>query len=457
MTDTVQLIEPSVPQQPDRSVTRRRRSFWRKCSLALGLFVLFLCISFATLCVLTGSFSNAMRLSGLGTQLGWDRVRGTPAFGGKQHVNILLIGADVSFDGSGEARTDTIKLISIDLSKSTIAMLSIPRDTWAKLPKGEEGRINGAYQLGGKGADKEANRVAAAKTAVQTLISDITGQDLPIDYYIRIQTGGFVKIIDALGGIDMAVEKQMDYEDPSQELFIHLKPGMQHLNGTQAMGYVRFRHDAEGDYGRIRRQDAFIRLLAMEMRKPEKQKRLATEGLGAMMDMVITDLTVNDALEIKRLVAKVGMDGIYSATLPTVPTTRGKAMVVEVEDRELATQTIHDVLDGARPTVAVLNGSARTGIAKTISEQIDAGAYNVIGVGTTGTPAPTSVVFSTLKFKQEATALAACLGVTTIDTKTTPPPAVFGKKTETIPTAQIIIVLGGDYRGNANLAQATTP
>ncbi|HEX2952215.1 MAG TPA: LCP family protein [Armatimonadota bacterium] len=210
MTQTVQVTESTL-QHSAKEKQRRRLSIYRR--LFLGV-ILFLIVSFTTLSILAGSVPNALRLLGLGAGFLKDKVIQAPPFGGQKQVNILLIGADVNFDGTGESRTDTIKLIHVDMDKKRVSMLSIPRDTWVTLPNGDHGRINSAYQLGGK---EEANRVTMAKTAIETLLGDLSGKPLHIDHYIRIQTGGFVKIVDALGGIDINVEKKMDYEDPSQE------------------------------------------------------------------------------------------------------------------------------------------------------------------------------------------------------------------------------------------------
>jgi anionic cell wall polymer biosynthesis LytR-Cps2A-Psr (LCP) family protein len=132
-----------------------------------------------------------------------------------------------------------------------------------------------------------------------------------------------------MGGIEINVEKQMDYDDNYQNLYIHLKPGLQVLNGREAMGYVRFRHDFEGDYGRMRRQDQFLRALVAQINKPEVKSRLP-QMLGPMVSMMKTDLTLNDIRTLKDIAGKIGFDGMYTAQLPTTPGMKGKASVVEV-------------------------------------------------------------------------------------------------------------------------------
>ena len=89
-----------------------------------------------------------------------------------------------------------------------------------------------------------------------------------MDYYVLIKIKASREVVDAIGGITVDVEKDMDYDDSWGKLHIHLKRGRQKLNGAQAVGYARYRHDEEGDWGRIRRQQQVIQALARELKKP---------------------------------------------------------------------------------------------------------------------------------------------------------------------------------------------
>jgi LCP family protein required for cell wall assembly len=378
---------------------------------------------------------------GQGAQLLQATVRHTPPFGGKQRVNILILGTDVNFVDKGIPRSDTIKLASIDVAKPSIAILSIPRDTWVEIPGYGNAKINSAYQRGG---DIEIDRIDSAKTVITGLLSSLAGQDVPIDYYVRIQTGGFKRIVDALGGVEIDVEKQMDYDDNYQNLYIHLKPGRQVLDGTQAMGYVRFRHDAEGDYGRIRRQDQFIRALAAQIEKPETKSRLP-RVLGAANEMLKTDLTLNDIRAIKRIAGTLGMEGVHTVLLPTEPSWKGRASVVEVNDLAAAQQAIDDVLTGPRPTVVVLNGSGKRSLGRAVSEKLDSSRFNVVGVGTLPEPVEATEVLAVKRCQGEAQNLAAQLGVAAVNTETPVPAAEFGKRTPPPPPGEITLVLGKNY------------
>ncbi len=160
----------------------------------------------------------------------------------------LLVGND---DGTGN--TDTIMVGKLDTNEHKIDVVNIPRDTLINVDWSVR-KINSVYwgskNSGGNGID-----------ALNTHIKNITGFEP--DCYAIIDLGVFIDVIDALGGVDFEVPVPMHYEDPAQNLYIHLDPGMQHLDGYAAMGLCRFRHDyANGDFGRIEMQQRFLKSCA---------------------------------------------------------------------------------------------------------------------------------------------------------------------------------------------------
>lgn len=156
-----------------------------------------------------------------------------------------------SFDGVA----DVILLLRFNPEQNKLTILSIPRDTKTYIPGYGIAKINAANEEGG-----------AALTA-QT-ISDLLG-GIAIDRYVRINVQGVEKLIDALGGVTVYVPKDMKYTDHSQHLYIDLKQGRQHLNGDQAMDFVRFRYDDLGDIGRIQRQQMLLRATMDKALNPE--------------------------------------------------------------------------------------------------------------------------------------------------------------------------------------------
>lgn len=171
-----------------------------------------------------------------------------------KRINVLLLGTD---DGDSEdiatnapKRTDAMLVVSFDPEHNDVAVLSLPRDTRVSIPgRRWPDKINAAYAYGG---------VTLAKQTVANLLQ------IPIHYYMQVDWRGFIDVVDLLGGVDMYVENNMNYEDPYADLKIHIKQGFQHLDGKTAGEYVRFRHDELGDIGRVQRQQKFLKTLAGE-------------------------------------------------------------------------------------------------------------------------------------------------------------------------------------------------
>jgi LCP family protein required for cell wall assembly len=171
-----------------------------------------------------------------------------------KRINVLLLGID---DGDSEdmaldtpKRTDAMIVVSFDPENKDVAMLSIPRDTRVSIPgRRWPDKANSAYAYGG---------VSLAKQTVANLLQ------IPIHYYMLVNWQGFIEVVDMMGGVDMYVDHNMNYEDPYANLKIHIKQGYQHLNGKQSGEYVRFRHDELGDIGRVQRQQKFLKTLASQ-------------------------------------------------------------------------------------------------------------------------------------------------------------------------------------------------
>jgi LCP family protein required for cell wall assembly len=146
-------------------------------------------------------------------------------------------------------RTDTIMLVYVPPSGKP-ALISVPRDSYVDIPKNGKNKINAAYAFGG------------SELLVQTIEQD-TG--LRVDGYMEIGFGGFVNMIDALGGIRMCLPKAIKDRDSH----IDLPKGCQTLNGTEALGYVRMRKaDPLGDLGRVQRQREMLAAVAKKAASP---------------------------------------------------------------------------------------------------------------------------------------------------------------------------------------------
>lgn len=221
-----------------------------------------------------------------------------PESGGK--VNILVLGVDQRKDDIG--RSDTLFLVTLDTKTKAASMLSIPRDTRVKIPGYGYDKINHAFSLGGH-------------QLTQRAVEDLLG--VPVDYYVKINFAGFSKIVDALGGVDIDVEKRMYYEDPYDDLVIDFKPGVQHMDGETAIKYVRYR-DEEGDLGRITRQQNFIRAMMDEATSASILVRLPSI-ISEVSNTVETDLSVAEMLGMGKILNDARQQGLKSDVVPATP------------------------------------------------------------------------------------------------------------------------------------------
>ena len=161
-----------------------------------------------------------------------------------------------SFDGL----SDVMFLVRFDPQTDFVTVLSIPRDT--RVVTNAEGviKINATNVLGGP--------AKSARVVSQLLF------DIPIDRYIRVNVGGVQQLVDVLGGVTVNVPKDMKYTDEAQHLYINLKAGRQHLDGDQTLQLLRFRHDEQGDIGRIARQQMVMQALLEQKLNPITLARL---------------------------------------------------------------------------------------------------------------------------------------------------------------------------------------
>ena len=221
----------------------------------------------------------------------------------KDKSTIMIMGVDEREDDVG--RSDTLMIATVDPKKDQAALLSIPRDTRVKINGHGWDKINAAYAYGGE-------------KLTQRTVEDFLGVNM--DHYIIINTHAFQKIIDAIGGIDIDVEKRMYYEDPWDDdggLVIDLRPGMQHMDGKTAVTYVRFR-DEEGDIGRIKRQQKFVKACMDKITSPAVIPNLPGV-IRAVLDSVKTDLSFRQLLEFAGTLKEAQKNGLKADMVPGKP------------------------------------------------------------------------------------------------------------------------------------------
>jgi LCP family protein required for cell wall assembly len=201
-----------------------------------------------------------------------------------------------SFDGL----SDSMLLLRFNPQTEQMVVLSLPRDTRTYV-RGRLTKLNEANQEGGPALTAEA-------------VSDLLG-GVAIDRYVRINVQGVEKLIDALGGVTVNVPQDMKYQDDSQHLYINLKAGEQALNGNQSLQFLRFRYDAQGDIGRIQRQQMFMRALTEQTLNPATITRLP-KILSVIQSNVDTNLSVEELLALVGYGAQTNRSNVQMLMLP---------------------------------------------------------------------------------------------------------------------------------------------
>ncbi|MBT9176952.1 MAG: putative transcriptional regulator YvhJ [Firmicutes bacterium] len=222
-------------------------------------------------------------------------------------VNVLVLGTDTGLlEGGkqGALRTDTMMVVSLDPVTYEVRVLSLPRDSRVSIPgRRHQDKINAAHAHGG---------IRLAVDTVERLL------DIPLHFYVRLEHRGFRRLIDAIGGVDYYVEKNMFYEDPYQDLVINLRRGQQILDGDKAEQYVRYR-GSEGDIGRIARQQRFMIAALRTMLRPANIVRV-----NSIVDIALSSVRTNiDAQAILKYLPLLGNISPEKVTMLTLPGTDG--------------------------------------------------------------------------------------------------------------------------------------
>lgn len=206
--------------------------------------------------------------------------------------NVLVVGTD-----KVGLNTDTILVLSLDSINNRANVMSIPRDTMSNVKRSVK-KINSAYSIGAKNGK---GNIENLKKEVSYLLG------FEVDNYAVVNLGAFEELIDAIGGVTIDVPRNMNYDDPYQNLHIHLNKGVQTLNGQQAIGFVRYRSGyAEGDLGRVKAQQLFLEAVAKQLATPSTLTKVPklTEIVLSNMD---TDLTNGEILWFAKEALEVDM------------------------------------------------------------------------------------------------------------------------------------------------------
>jgi polyisoprenyl-teichoic acid--peptidoglycan teichoic acid transferase len=226
-------------------------------------------------------------------------------------VNILLLGIKTNLsdiknsDGKERKKTgydaeinsldglsDTMMLLRFDPVTNKVVIFGIPRDTKVDV-NGKSEKINAI--------DRESGVAEAAKVVSGTL------QGVQIDRYIRLNNFGLEKLIDALNGLTVTIAKDIKYQDNSQHFYVNFKAGKQHLDGHKLLNFLRFRHDANGDVGRMQRQQMVVRAILEQWADPATVTRIP-QLMSIVNDSVDTNLSVEEMMAIGGFALNRGTD-----------------------------------------------------------------------------------------------------------------------------------------------------
>ncbi len=311
--------------EPSQGRKKRTRSFW-------GNFLFYSVIIFTVLLIVAGFWLGSI----------WEQVHeivspegieGLPPRETEREplpdiMNVLILGLD---SRDQICRSDTMMLLTLNNKTGAINIISIPRDMRVPIPGYGLDKINHAYAYG---------EVALSQVVVEDFL------DIRIDHYITTDFDGFVNIVDALGGIELEVEKAMVYK--GIDVDIDLQPGYQHLDGEKALEYVRWRSDTEADLGRVKRQQKFLKTLLQEIityKNILKFPRLLPE----LAENIKTDLELNQAIKLANRLKSVEIGTINTLTLPGKPgKVEGISFIFpeEEEIRQLVDLHIKGILTG---------------------------------------------------------------------------------------------------------------
>jgi polyisoprenyl-teichoic acid--peptidoglycan teichoic acid transferase len=197
--------------------------------------------------------------------------------------------------------TDVMLLVRFDPLHNDLKVLSIPRDTRTFVPNMGMTKINAANVQGGPAVTAQ-------------VVSELLG-GVGIDRYAILNIQGVEKLVDALGGVELYVPKDMNYQDDSQHLYINLKEGQQHLNGNQALQFLRFRYDNYGDIGRIQRQQLLLRALMEQSLNPRTIANLP-EITNVIRSHVDTNLSMEELLALLGFASKTDRSSVEMLMLP---------------------------------------------------------------------------------------------------------------------------------------------
>ena len=233
-----------------------------------------------------------------------------PAWDGASRINIILLGVDHRKDeaaSAGDARADSVIVVTIDPQTKTAGVLSIPRDMWVNIPGFGYGRINSAYALG-EGSSLPGGGPGMTSRTVEQFLG------VPIHYYAEVDFMTFVHLINNLGGIDVDVHQKVKVDPLGPGADDRVIPkGIHHMDGMIALAYARARYTGDGDVDRAKRQQSVMLAIRNKALDPATFPSLLARAPQIYQDLqsgISTNMSFDDAIELAVLLQQINPDNI---------------------------------------------------------------------------------------------------------------------------------------------------
>lgn len=324
---------------------------------------------------------------------------------GDGRVNILLLG--IGGQGhEGPNLSDTIMIMSLDLKTNSVALLSIPRDLYVSIPEHGKAKINAAYSYG-ESEKYPGGGAALAKTTVSQLL------DLPIHYYVVLDFAGFRDAVNALGGVDINVDKTINdpyYPSDSENgryTPFYITTGLHHMDGALALKYARSR-ETSSDFDRAMRQQKV--LIALKQKALSGSTLINPLKIGGLIDAlgnhVRTDLQLNEIkkllevsknIDTTKIVTKV-LDNASTGLLISGSNWAGSVLLPKDGDWSDIQEFVHSLfvdsyIKNEAANIEVQNGTNRSGLAIQVAKMLTAYNYNVIKITTNQTQLSKTAIY----------------------------------------------------------------
>jgi len=323
---------------------------------------------------------------------------------GDGRINILLLGAGGSSHPGGTL-TDSIEVVSIDPINNTMAMLSIPRDLYISIKNPSyAGKINAVYNIGEEKTKEGGGNLT--KSEIGKIL------DLPIHYYVKIDFSGFIKAVNAVGGIDVNVPTDLyDPMYPADDMIHYqtfkIKSGVQHLDGATALKYARSR-ETTSDFDRSRRQQLVMQafktkvMSSSTLSNPEKIISL----VSALGSSVKTDLKTDEIKALVTILNKITEDKIVtkvldnSSTGPLISDSSSGVFYLKTKSgdwddvQEIAHQIFQDpYLKRESANIRLINASGSSATLNKWSASLKSFGYNIVETETAKTSQKVSEIY----------------------------------------------------------------